>query len=136
MLKVLKNMYTFLEIICEKTFLENFNYITEMDNSKLFIHILQYCVPNMNTGYLSDRKCYWKPLKILLTTVLTLNMYLVHNCSLCDEHKFTKSMHINTALWALKYHGSCFDLLDTHNNTTAASADTLITQVLQFQKKH
>jgi len=58
MLKVLKNMYTFLEIICEKTFLENFNYITEMDNSKLFIHILQYCVPNMNTGYLSDRKCY------------------------------------------------------------------------------
>ena len=40
MLKVLKNMYTFLGIICEKTFLENFNYIIEMDNSKLFRHIL------------------------------------------------------------------------------------------------
>jgi len=40
MLKVLKNMYTFLGIICEKTFLEKFNYITEMDNSRLFIHIL------------------------------------------------------------------------------------------------
>jgi hypothetical protein len=64
-----------------------------------------------------------------------INMYLVHNCSLCDEHKFTKSMHINTALQALIYQGSCFDLLDTYNNANAASADTLFTQLLQFQNK-
>jgi hypothetical protein len=59
-----------------------------------------------------------------------INIYLVHNCSLCDEHKITKSMHINTALWALKYHGSCFELLYTYNNATAASANTLTTQLL------
>jgi len=57
-------------------------------------------------------------------------MYLVHNCSLCDEHKITKSTHINTTLRALKYHGSCFNLLDTYYNAAAANTATLITQLL------
>jgi hypothetical protein len=38
--KVMKNMYTFLGIICDKTFLQNLNQITDSDNSILIIHIL------------------------------------------------------------------------------------------------
>jgi hypothetical protein len=87
----------------------------------------------MKTGYLSDRKCYWKPLKILLTTVLTLICIWCIDVPRVMNTKSTKSMHINTELRTLKYHGSCFDFLDTHSNATSASADTLITQLLQFQ---
>jgi hypothetical protein len=71
-----------------------------------------------------------KTTKNIANNCTDINIYLVHNCSLCDEHKIKKSMHINTALWALKYHGSCLDFPDTYNNATAASANTLITQLL------